>query len=76
MSTEEQELDVIVVGAGFGGCHLLHNLRKNGFSVKVLEAGRTLGGVWCWNVSVFGVIRGAYFHSTNFDVIEISRSKS
>ncbi|PPJ60671.1 hypothetical protein CBER1_03433 [Cercospora berteroae] len=49
MSSEEQELDVIVVGAGFGGCHLLHNLRKNGFSVKVLEAGPTLGGVWCWN---------------------------
>ena len=44
------ETDVIVVGAGFGGCYLLHLLRKNGFKIKVLEAGTTLGGVWCWNV--------------------------
>ncbi|KAK4621443.1 Baeyer-Villiger monooxygenase [Fulvia fulva] len=49
MSTAEQEVDVIVVGAGFGGCYLLHKLRESGFSVKVLEAGSTLGGVWCWN---------------------------
>ena len=46
-----EELDVVVVGAGFGGCYLLHLLRTNGFKVKVLEAGSTLGGVWCWNVS-------------------------
>lgn len=45
-----EEYDVIVVGAGFGGCYLLHLLRKNGFKVKVLEAGTSLGGVWCWNV--------------------------
>jgi cation diffusion facilitator CzcD-associated flavoprotein CzcO len=50
-STTVEEYDVLVVGAGFGGCYLLHLLRKNGFKVKVLEAGTTLGGVWCWNVS-------------------------
>lgn len=48
-STKVQETDVLVVGAGFGGCYMLHLLRRNGFSVKVLEAGSTLGGVWCWN---------------------------
>lgn len=40
------DLDVIVVGAGFGGCYMLHLLRKNGFRVKVLEAGSSIGGVW------------------------------
>ncbi|EME43731.1 hypothetical protein DOTSEDRAFT_23863 [Dothistroma septosporum NZE10] len=49
MSMNEQDVDVIVIGAGFGGCYLLHKLRASGFSVKVLEAGSTLGGVWCWN---------------------------
>ena len=47
---KEQEVDVVVVGAGFGGCYLLHILRQQGFRVKVLEAGQTIGGVWCWNV--------------------------
>lgn len=47
----DQEVDVVVVGAGFGGCYLLHILRQQGFRVKVLEAGHTIGGVWCWNVS-------------------------
>ena len=50
-SIDSNEVDVLVVGAGFGGCYLLHILRKNGFKTKVLEAGSTLGGVWCWNVS-------------------------
>ena len=47
----KQEVDVVVVGAGLGGCYLLHVLRQQGFRVKVLEAGHTIGGVWCWNVS-------------------------
>jgi cation diffusion facilitator CzcD-associated flavoprotein CzcO len=51
MPSVEQELDVVVVGAGFGGCYLLHSLRENGFKIKVLEAGAALGGVWNWNVS-------------------------
>ena len=40
------DLDVLVVGAGFAGCYLLHKLRKENFSVKVVEAGSDLGGVW------------------------------
>jgi cyclohexanone monooxygenase len=42
-------LDVLVVGAGFAGLYQLHRLRQLGFSVKVLEAGSELGGIWWWN---------------------------
>lgn len=41
--------DAVVVGAGFAGLYQLHRLRKLGFSVRVLEAGADLGGVWYWN---------------------------
>ncbi|KAG6902020.1 hypothetical protein C0995_005353, partial [Termitomyces sp. Mi166 len=47
--TEHQNLDVLVVGAGFSGVYHLYKLRKAGFSVKVFEAGSGLGGVWYWN---------------------------
>jgi cation diffusion facilitator CzcD-associated flavoprotein CzcO len=45
----DKELDVLVVGAGFGGVHILHHLRKLGYSVKVFEAGDDFGGIWYWN---------------------------
>lgn len=44
-----QELDVIIVGAGFAGVYLLHLLRKEGLKAKIIEAGYGLGGVWYWN---------------------------
>ncbi|HVM99397.1 MAG TPA: NAD(P)/FAD-dependent oxidoreductase [Caulobacteraceae bacterium] len=44
-----EEFDVVVVGAGFAGLYQLHRLRELGFSVRVLEAGAELGGVWYWN---------------------------
>ena len=40
------ELDVLVIGAGFAGCYLVSLLRKTGFSVKIVEAGSELGGIW------------------------------
>ena len=43
------EVDVIVVGAGFGGLRALHTLRREGFSVAVLEAASGIGGVWYVN---------------------------
>ena len=43
------DIDVIVVGAGFGGVYLLHHLRKLGYKTKVFEAGSNLGGIWYWN---------------------------
>lgn len=43
------ELDVLIVGAGLSGIFNLHTTRKVGFSVKILEKGDKLGGVWYWN---------------------------
>ena len=42
-------LDAIIIGAGFGGCYLLRNLRKQGFRVRVFEEGHNFGGVWWHN---------------------------
>jgi len=44
-----EELDVVIVGAGFAGCYLLYKLRKRGFRAKIIEAGSDLGGIWHWN---------------------------
>jgi cation diffusion facilitator CzcD-associated flavoprotein CzcO len=43
------EVDVIVVGAGFGGLRALHALRKIGKRVQVIEASDSVGGVWYHN---------------------------
>ncbi|WP_166132953.1 flavin-containing monooxygenase [Nocardioides ochotonae] len=43
------EVDVLVVGAGFSGLHLLHRLREDGYSVRVLESAPEVGGTWYWN---------------------------
>ena len=43
------DVDVLIVGAGFGGVYLLHHLRKLGFKVKIYEAGTDIGGIWHWN---------------------------
>jgi cation diffusion facilitator CzcD-associated flavoprotein CzcO len=40
------EYDAVVVGAGFGGCHVLKTLRDKGYKALVLDAGSDLGGVW------------------------------
>ena len=45
----EPELDVIVVGAGFGGLYALHRLRGMGLRARVLEAADGVGGTWYWN---------------------------
>ncbi len=44
-----EDLDVLVVGAGFTGLYQLHRLRQLGFSVRLFEAGADLGGIWYWN---------------------------
>jgi cation diffusion facilitator CzcD-associated flavoprotein CzcO len=41
-----EELDVLVIGAGFAGVYQLDRLRSLGHSVKVWEAGPELGGIW------------------------------
>ena len=46
---QSRSLDVVVVGAGFGGLYALHRLRGLGLSVQVYEAGSGVGGTWFWN---------------------------
>ncbi|GAA4526530.1 flavin-containing monooxygenase [Amycolatopsis samaneae] len=41
--------DVIVIGAGFAGLHMLAELRKSGFSCHGFETGDGVGGTWYWN---------------------------
>src|ERR1700712_1201778 len=43
------DVDVIVVGAGFGGLYALYRLRAMGLSVRAYEAGSSVGGTWYWN---------------------------
>jgi cyclohexanone monooxygenase len=44
-----QELDVVVVGAGFAGMYAVYKLREAGLSVRAIEAGSDVGGTWYWN---------------------------
>jgi cyclohexanone monooxygenase len=41
--------DVVIVGAGFAGLYMLYRVRQLGLSVRVLEAGSGIGGVWFFN---------------------------
>lgn len=43
------DFDVIVIGAGFGGLRMMHEVRRLGLSGRVLEAGTDVGGTWFWN---------------------------
>src|SRR5436190_4000282 len=43
------DFDAVVIGAGFAGMYMLHRLRGLGFSARVIEAGKGVGGTWYWN---------------------------
>jgi cation diffusion facilitator CzcD-associated flavoprotein CzcO/acetyl esterase/lipase len=45
----DNDVDVVVVGAGFAGMYLLDRMRRAGFSAVVIEAGDDVGGTWYWN---------------------------
>ena len=44
-----ENVDVVVVGAGFAGLHMLCRLRQLGMSTVALESGADVGGTWYWN---------------------------
>ncbi|MGI9613813.1 MAG: flavin-containing monooxygenase [Acidimicrobiales bacterium] len=46
---EHEQLDALIVGAGFAGMYQLYRLRQAGLSVRVVEAGTDVGGTWYWN---------------------------
>ncbi len=48
--TSREELDAVVIGAGFSGMYMLYRLRDVlGLSARVFEAGDDVGGTWYWN---------------------------
>ena len=50
MASAAQSFDAVVIGAGFSGMYMLKSLRDRlGLSVRVYEAGETVGGTWYWN---------------------------
>ena len=51
MATGKQEnLDVVVIGAGFAGLYALYRFRDVlGLDVRVFETGDGVGGTWYWN---------------------------
>ncbi|KAL4762852.1 flavin-containing monooxygenase [Aspergillus foveolatus] len=56
MPSQRPSYDVVIIGAGFSGIYLLHNLRKLGYTVRVYETGSDLGGVWHWNKGLGDVV--------------------
>jgi len=48
-TSEEEQYDAIIVGAGFSGIYHLIHLRKLGLRCTVIDAGSDLGGTWYWN---------------------------
>ena len=50
MSTgTEQQIDMVVVGAGFAGLYMIYRARQRGLSVQCYEMGEGVGGTWYWN---------------------------
>jgi len=45
----KDQIDVVVVGAGFAGLYALYKMREQRFSVVAFERGSGVGGTWYWN---------------------------
>lgn len=43
------DVDVLVIGAGFGGPHMLYQMRKEGYNTVLYDVGSDFGGVWHFN---------------------------
>ena len=49
-SSVDDEIDVLVVGGGFGGLLTAARLREAGVErIRIVEAGSDVGGTWYWN---------------------------
>jgi len=44
-----RRVDVIIVGAGFGGMYAVYKFREMGLAIQAFEAAGDVGGVWYWN---------------------------
>ncbi|RSL74161.1 hypothetical protein CEP53_000504 [Fusarium sp. AF-6] len=45
-----KQVDVLIVGAGFGGIGQAYALRNHGLSIKVIDSLHDIGGTWLTNV--------------------------
>lgn len=43
------DVDVLIVGAGFGGTYMLYQMGKEGYKTVLYDAGSDFGGVWHFN---------------------------
>lgn len=43
------DVDVLIVGGGFGGTYMLYLMRKEGYDTVLYDAGTEFGGVWHFN---------------------------
>src|SRR6476619_516469 len=43
------DFDAVIVGEGFAGLAMLHQLRERGFAARGFEQGGGVGGTWYWN---------------------------
>jgi cation diffusion facilitator CzcD-associated flavoprotein CzcO len=43
------DYDAVIIGAGFAGLGMLHQLREIGLSAHIFETGDNVGGTWFWN---------------------------
>lgn len=46
---KREDVDVVIVGAGFAGLYMLHKARSAGMTARVFEAGSGIGGTWYFN---------------------------
>ncbi len=44
-----EEVDAVVIGAGFAGLYMVYRLREMGLSHRAFEKGGGVGGTWYWN---------------------------
>ncbi len=49
MNQHNEELDVIIVGAGFSGLYMLYKMRKTNLKALIIERASDAGGTWFWN---------------------------
>ena len=43
------QVDVVIVGAGFAGLYSIHRFRQLGLSVRCFDVASDVGGTWYWN---------------------------
>jgi cyclohexanone monooxygenase len=48
-TTDTNDFDTVIIGAGFAGMYLLKRVRELGLSTVVFEQAPDVGGTWYWN---------------------------